>query len=153
MTGVIKKQCDVMVELVGRYSKLAKPPELPQFLGVQYGQIERIGQGRVHAVVRRLEIAVIEQLVRDYEAGVETPELTGRYGLGKGTVLKLLREHGVTMRRQGLSSAEIDEAIQLHAEGWSLARIGQQFGRAHTVIRKALLDQGVPLRPRNGWPH
>jgi DNA-binding IclR family transcriptional regulator len=103
-------------------------------------------------VVRRLEPAIIEQLVHDYEAGVETTELTERYGLGKGTVLRLLRSHGATMRRQRLSPAEIDEATKLYSDGWSLARIGQQFGRAHTVIRKALLDRGVQLRPRNGWP-
>jgi hypothetical protein len=79
---------------------------------------------------------VIAQLVEDYEAGVETTELTERYRLGKGTVLKLLRVHGVAMRRQGLSPAEIDEAIQLYAAGWSLAKIGERFGRAHTVFEK-----------------
>jgi hypothetical protein len=77
------------------------------------------------------------------------PRLTPK--LGKGTVLKLLREHGVTMRRQGLSLAEIDEAVELYAAGWSLAKIGQRLGRAHTVIRKALLDREVQVRPWRGW--
>lgn len=54
-----------MVELVGRYSNFAKPPELPLFIGVQHGYIERIGHGRVHAVRRRLEPAVIKQFVAD----------------------------------------------------------------------------------------
>jgi hypothetical protein len=98
-----------------------------------------------------LQRDVITQLVADYQAGVETTELTERYQLGKGTVLKLLREHGVAMRRQGLSPDEIDEAVGLYAAGWSLAKIGERLGRAHTVIRKALLDQGMHLRPRNGW--
>ena len=82
---------------------------------------------------------------------MHTTELTARYGLGKGTVLKLLEKAGVTLRRQGLSPAEIEEAIRLYAEGWSLARIGHRFGGAHTVIRKALLEHGVQLRARNGW--
>lgn len=104
----------------------------------------------MHAVARRLEPDTVARLVQDYESGVESTELTDRYQLGKGTVLRLLRQHGVTIRRQGLSRGEVEEAIQLYAAGWSLARIGGKFGHAPTVIRKALLDAGVDPRPRNG---
>jgi len=58
---------------------------------------------RVHAIERRLEASVVEKLVQDYEAGVPTPQLTKKYDIGKGTVLKLLRDHDVRVRRQGLS--------------------------------------------------
>ncbi|HEY2089952.1 MAG TPA: hypothetical protein VGH54_28515, partial [Mycobacterium sp.] len=109
------------VELVGRYSKLANPTVLPQFPTLQYGQLEYTGQDRlvpvprIHAIERRLEADIIKQLVQDYEAGTPSTELTERYELGKGTVLKLLRAHGVTIRRQGLSPAQIQEATALYA--------------------------------------
>jgi hypothetical protein len=78
---------------------------------------------RVHAIERRLEASVVEQLVQDYEAGVPTTQLTKKYDIGKGTVLKLLRDHDVRVRRQGLSPAEIAEAIDLYTAGWSLRRL------------------------------
>lgn len=84
---------------------------------------------------------------------MESTELTTCYGLGKGTVLGLLKINGVQLRRQGLSPTEIHDAIKLYEQGWSLAKIGATFGHAHTVIRKALLDAGVTLRPRQGWTY
>ncbi|HET6924406.1 MAG TPA: helix-turn-helix domain-containing protein [Candidatus Saccharimonadales bacterium] len=133
----------ILVELILRYSKTPYPP-IPD-IPVLTPRPRRTP--RVHAVRRRLQPDVIDQLVADYQAGIDTTELTTRYRLGKGTVLKLLREAGVIMRRQGLSPAEIDEAVELYAAGWSLARIGERFGRAHTVIRKALLDRGIAMHP------
>jgi hypothetical protein len=41
----------------------------------------------VHAVERRLEPEVISHLVADYQAGIESTELTERYQIGKGTVV------------------------------------------------------------------
>jgi hypothetical protein len=77
----------------------------------------------------------------------------GRYGLGKGTILRVLREHGVQMRRQGLSDSQIKEAMRLYADGWSLERLGQRYDCAHTVVRKALLDNGISMRARRGWTY
>lgn len=108
---------------------------------------------RVHAIERRLEASVVEKLVQDYEAGVPTTQLTKKYDIGKGTVLKLLRDHDVRVRRQGLSPAEIAEAIDLYTAGWSFAKIEAKFGHAHTLIREALLVAGVTMRPRRGWQY
>lgn len=100
----------VRQELVGRYSKILKPPISPQFFASQYEQpgrtyLERLAAApRVHAIERRLEASVVEQLVQDYEAGVPPTQLAQRYGMGKGSVLKLLRDNGATVRRQGLSA-------------------------------------------------
>lgn len=42
------------------------------------------------------------------------------YGLGKGTVLKLLHDHGVTVRAQGRKNIDLAEAIEYYQAGWSL---------------------------------
>jgi hypothetical protein len=49
---------------------------------------------------RRLGTATLERIVAEYVAGAPTTALTGRYRIGKGTVLRLLREHGVRIRHQ-----------------------------------------------------
>jgi IS30 family transposase len=72
------------------------------------------------------------------------------YGLGKGAVLRLLDAHGVVRRRQGLRPTEVEEAIRLYGQGWSLARIGEHFGRHHSVILRALERADVPRRDSHG---
>jgi hypothetical protein len=37
----------------------------------------------------------------EYESGTSSNLLTLRYGIGKGTLLRLLREHGMVVRRRG----------------------------------------------------
>jgi hypothetical protein len=64
------------------------------------------------------------------------------YGLGKGTVLGILEEHGVKLRGQGITDDRLGEAIELYRSG-TVARVtghrqqplgggqhGQQLGRA-----------------------
>lgn len=72
------------------------------------------------------------------------------YDLGKGSVLRLLDSHGVSRRRQGLTTAETQQVIELYAQGWSSVRIGQHFGRDHSVILRALQRNGVPRRDSHG---
>jgi helix-turn-helix protein len=92
----------------------------------------------------------VAQLVADYQAGIATTRLMQSYGLGKGAVLRLLDSHGVTRRRQPLTPAEVQEAIRLYGQGWSLARIGQRFGRHHSVILRALDRARGPRRNCHG---
>jgi hypothetical protein len=40
----------------------------------------------------------------------------------------------VPMRRRGLSPDQIDEAVRLYGEGWSLARIGEQMQVDPTTV-------------------
>lgn len=56
-----------------------------------------------HRVDRRLSAETIAELVQAYRDGEGTPTLRRRYGLSQGSVLKLLREHSVTMRSSGVN--------------------------------------------------
>jgi len=82
--------------------------------------------------------------------GVASTELTRTYGLGKGAVLRVLESHGVARRRQGLTPEQVQEAIRLYRQDWPLARIGERFGRHHSVIMRALERTGVPRRDSHG---
>jgi hypothetical protein len=87
-----------------------------------------------------------------YEAGTRSTQLTHQFGLGKGTVLRLLREDGATMRRQPLSEPAVREAIALYESGWSMGRIGEKLGRDRTVVRDVLIRTGTPRRDGHGRP-
>lgn len=100
---------------------------------------------------QRLAMEVVEQLVRDYEVGIPTTELTVTYRLSKASVLKLLREAGVVMRRQGLNEAQTAEAVRLYRSGLSLVRVGEQIGFGPTSVAKALRSAGMRLRGRHDW--
>lgn len=58
----------------------------------------------VHKLRQRLSKDLQHQLVRDYQTGATSTELRARYILGKGSVLKILSEAGVEMRRRLLQT-------------------------------------------------
>ena len=74
-----------------------------------------------------------------------------RYGLGKGTVLRLLRDAGVSLRAQGQKNIDLDEAITRYEAGWSVAKLGVVYDCDGETVRTALKTAGVVLRRRNGW--
>jgi hypothetical protein len=79
-------------------------------------------------------------------AGESAAALAISYGLGKGTVLDILRKHGVRMRGHGLAEDQLQEAAQLYLSGWSLKRVGAHFVCSADTIRVTLNRAGVPLR-------
>jgi hypothetical protein len=52
-------------------------------------------------VDRRLGSDLIKQVVSEYAEGTSASRLALRYGIGKGTLLRLIREAGVAIRRRG----------------------------------------------------
>lgn len=102
-------------------------------------------------LTQRLTQATVNEIVSRYEAGEPSTALMSAFGLSKGSVLKILRAAGVTMRNQGLSEEQIKEAERLYTENaWSLARIGDKFGVDRTVVRRQLLKRGVRMRDTHG---
>ncbi|BBX25032.1 hypothetical protein MALV_01570 [Mycolicibacterium alvei] len=85
-----------------------------------------------------------------YKDGTGTPELRSRYNLSQGSVLKILHSHGVTMRRQGITDEQIDDAVHLYELGESLAKIGAHLGAEAGTVRRALLNRGVRMRDTHG---
>jgi len=94
------------------------------------------------------DIADIAQM---YEVGDTTEQIGDGYGMSKARVATVLRECGVTLRRQGLTDEQVNEAAELYAAGRSLAWLGSRYDVSHTTIAYALRRQGVLLRPRPGW--
>ena len=93
----------------------------------------------------------IDDIVHRYDAGETTEQIGANYGMSKTRVTRVLREQGVTIRRQGLTEGRLTEAADLYAAGRSLAWLGARYGISHTTVAAALRRQGVQLRPRAGW--
>jgi transcriptional regulator of aromatic amino acid metabolism len=88
--------------------------------------------------------------VARYQAGETTQQVGTRYGISKTRVATILREQGVTVRRQGLTDEQVTEAATLYVSGKSLAWLGTRFGVSHTTVAVVLRHRGVQLRPRRG---
>ena len=94
----------------------------------------------------RLGQHAIASLLAAYEDGATAAQLMATYGLGKSTVLRVLRSHGVQIRNQGLADTDLSSAVSLYEAGWSTKRIGERFGCDAETVRQRLKDQGVRIR-------
>ena len=70
-----------------------------------------------HRLDRKVNAETAAQLVADYESGVPSTHLSMIYRPGKGSVLKLLKEAGVQMRKHGSLQENFEEATTLHRNG------------------------------------
>jgi hypothetical protein len=144
------------VEAIGRNSNLAhlsnKWPDLRKRIGESLPRPPLLYQDkpktRSKRFLRRQDIA---DIVNYYQAGETTQQVGSRYGISKTRVATVLREQGITIRRQGLTADQVTEAATLYTSGNSLAWLGARFGVSHTTIAAELRKQGVQLRPRPGW--
>lgn len=85
-----------------------------------------------------------------YEAGETSIALAGEYGVAKSTILSILREANVVVRRQPLTPEQVSQATALYESGRSLSQIAAQLLLKQDTIRLALKARGVTLRPATG---
>ena len=109
---------------------------------------ERIAQ--IHRIDRRLPADTIAELVQAYQDGASTTELRCQYEISQGSVVKILHEHDVEMRNQGLADSDVSAAADQYRAGATLAQLGGQFGISPNAVRRALVAAGVAMPPRGG---
>jgi DNA-binding transcriptional regulator LsrR (DeoR family) len=93
---------------------------------------------------RRLSPAELEALIADYEAGARVGELAKVYRLHRTTVAGHLARAGRT--RPVMTEAQIDQAVRLYLDGWTLRNLGQHLGVADRTIRRVLVKRAVAIR-------
>jgi uncharacterized protein (DUF433 family) len=99
---------------------------------------------------RRLTPEQVTQLVGEYQAGGRVKDLATSWRVHRDTVSRLLRETGVEPRFEGITGAQVSEAVRLYGEGWSIRRLAARYDRSYEMVRRALLRAGARLRPKNG---
>jgi hypothetical protein len=99
---------------------------------------------------RRLSTETIADLVQTYRDGTSTTQLLQRYDLSQGSVIKILHEHGVEMRYQGIADSDVSAAAELYRDGATLEQLGERFGVSPNAVRRVLVAAGAVMRPRGG---
>lgn len=99
----------------------------------------------LRCVQRRLSPSEIEALVADYEAGGRVGELARVYGIHRTTVSAHVAR-AVKTRGQ-LTDTQVDEAVRLYEQGWSLRAVGRHLDVADKTIRRMLDRRAVIVRP------
>jgi hypothetical protein len=142
------------VELVKRYSnpvyqgrRLRRMVEMTD-KSAKMQVREAVTLPQAQQVDRRLSAETIAEVVQAYRNGVSTTQLRQRYELSQGSVIKILHEHGVEMRGQGLADGDAPTAAELYRSGATLAQLGERFGVSPNAVRRALVSAGVAMRPR-----
>lgn len=144
------------MEAIGRNSNLrfvkAQWRDLQERIATSPPRPHLSGQDiQKHRSKRFLSPTDITDVVRRYEAGETTQQIGTHFGISKVRVAAILREQGVTIRRQGLTVDQAREVATLYTAGASLASIGARFNVSHTAVAAELRKQGVQLRGRPGW--
>lgn len=101
---------------------------------------------------QRLDDAIRTEIINLYFSGKPSTSIAVLHGLNKNSVIKVLREAGVEIRRRSLTIEQIDDAAQLYEAGQSLAKIGTRLGVDHGTVWRALKRRGVPMRDTHGRP-
>jgi len=106
----------------------------------------------VHKLSQRPSMDTLgSALAEAYRDGASVRVLRRQFSLSQGSVLKLLAEHGVETRQQGLSDEQLPTVVALYQEGETLLQLAEQFSVAPHTVRKALIKCGVGIRPGGRW--
>lgn len=85
-------------------------------------------------------------MVTRYSSGVTSTALAEDYGVAKSTILRILREARVVVRRQPLTHDQVGEAARLYESGLSLSQVAKRLDVNQETMRTAILKVGVVLR-------
>ena len=92
----------------------------------------------------------IRAFIEGYEAGKSAKEVGAEAGVSRQTVVRHLKQSGVTIRYQPMPPEVTARAIALYKQGWSLVRVGDHLGWSPTAIHDVLERAGVPRRDTHG---
>jgi DNA invertase Pin-like site-specific DNA recombinase len=101
-------------------------------------------------LTQRLTPATVTKIIERYKAGEPSTTIATTFNISKGSVIKLLREAGVTIRNQPLTDDQITQAAQLYTSGQSLAQIAVHLGVDPTTVHRYLRKRGVKIRDTHG---
>jgi hypothetical protein len=71
----------------------------------------------------------------------------------RATVFEHLARQGIHPQRnlRKLSDEHVTAAVELYESGWSLKKLGTEYGVDAETVRQAFKRAGVRMRPRPGW--
>jgi DNA-binding transcriptional regulator LsrR (DeoR family) len=99
---------------------------------------------------------LLAQLRVDYEAGKPARTIAEEYKVDRATMMRHLRKTGVTIRRQGLTEAQAEQAAVMYRSGMTQTQVAAKFGVSQKTVGRYLHLLGVqmwsPLMPSTPSP-
>ena len=133
------------MELLGRYSNWTSwTDRLPG--ADKTGELGRESRSQTRRTARRLSEGDVTELISRYEDGATVYDLAKRFTIHRTTVSGHLHRRGVKVRGLSLDQRQVEGAIRLYAQGWSVARIGRHVGADGSTVWRALRMRGVRMQ-------
>ena len=110
-----------------------------------YGTVNKLRQHQV-----RLDKEERQQVEDQYRAGVAIKVIAATFGIHRQTVREIAIEDELDPHPRGLHPEDVGRAATLYRSGWSLVRVGEDFGVNASTVMNVLKRAGVEMRPRQG---
>ena len=127
------------------------------------GTIRSVSEARLVEVAKGVQIGptrgptgrkspeLEEAICKGYQAGKSSWELAAEFKIGAETVLRILRRHGVPIRRGGapggLSPEGQEKARERFREGATVRALAREFGVSRSAVRNAVKTLILPTKP------
>ncbi len=96
----------------------------------------------------------IQKIVLSYQSGKASYELGTEFNCSKTTIVKLLKQQGVAIRKSGRARAKVDDekVIGMYKKMHTIKEIAKSLHVDTQVISRCLKENGVKLRSRWDYP-
>jgi len=86
-----------------------------------------------------------------YKDGATTYDLAAEYHCSRETIVKTLKQQGITDLRRVITDDEVDQMEILYRQGLSWVKIAEQLNTSASAVGRHLHAKGAPIRPRRGF--
>lgn len=95
-----------------------------------------------------------QKIIMAYQSGKASYELGTEFNCSKTTIVKLLKQQGITLRKSGRARAKVDDkkVIRMYKEMHTIKEISKNLNVDTQVISRCLKENGVKLRNRWDYP-
>jgi hypothetical protein len=105
-------------------------------------------------VQRRLSGSTVDDLVRDYLAGLPIDSLAAQLGVNRTTIIDHLDRRDIKRRQtvRKMTDRSVRQTAKLYGSGEPLKVAAARFDVDARTLAREFRRAGVPIRPRRGWP-
>lgn len=89
-----------------------------------------------HKIKYRITETQVQGILNRYEAGEASATVGKAFGISKTTVISILNEHGITIRKLGLTDKQKKQATRLRQSGLTLDEVARQIGSNYSAIQR-----------------
>jgi hypothetical protein len=121
---------------MGSYSNPSLMSRIQRILAGHHTDLPSDRSRSSRQLQRHLDETEVDSLLHAHSQGETIDQLATTFGIHRTAVMAHLKRHGAP-RRTHIVTKNIDEAIRLYENGWSLALVRERFGVNAKTARRA----------------